>query len=409
VTATPVAGTTNQFTIAWLDGSTNETGYTVTGTFTNTAGVTSTVAVGTVTAAAANVATTGSSVTLATPYTAAGGTWVFNVVANGVLGTVSTAASSAPVTSIAPPIVAPANVTALATAVNSVTVGWTDSSNNESLFRVQRATVTGGVVGAFTQVGTVTSNAANSTNANRAVTFIDTTAAFNTTYVYQVQAETALNVSGYVQSVQVSTAISPLTGLTAVAATTNTALLSWVDGTLETGYQIERATAGNARFTVLGTTAANAKSFSAPGMRAGTAYVFRVTPLAVVGGVTYLGAPVTLNFTMSAPLPATAPTGVVASAITTTTATINWVDASTTETSFIVEGCTGICTAATPAASWTTYGTVASAAANQPTTGTALSFRDTGLTSKRTYSYRVVPMNGNTRGTASQIVTITTL
>lgn len=409
VLATPVAGTTNQFTISWVDGSTDETGYTVTGTWTNTAGVTSTVAVGTVTVPA-GAARTGTGTTVSLPaYAAAGGTWVFNVVANGVLGTVSTAASSAPVTSIAPPVLAPSNVTATATAVNSVTVGWTDVSNNETLFRVQRATVTGGVVGAFAQVGTVASNAANSTNANRAVTFTDATAAANNVYVYQVQAETAQNVSGYVQSAQVSTAISPLTGLNVVAATTTTALLTWVDGALETGYEVARSTNGGTTFTVLGTTAANAISYTATGMRTGTAYVFRVTPVSVIGGVTVRGTPVITNFTMSAPLPATAPTNVTASAITASTVTINWVDASTTETSFIVEGCVGICTATTPAASWATYGTVASAAANRPTTGTALSLRDTGLRTKTTYSYRVVPMNGNTRGTPSAIVTITTL
>ncbi|MEY8688624.1 MAG: fibronectin type III domain-containing protein [Leptothrix sp. (in: b-proteobacteria)] len=406
VLATPVAGTTNQFVISWVDGSTDETGYTVTGTWTNSAGVTSTVNVGTVTVAA-GAARTGTGTTVSLPaYSAAGGTWVFNVVANGALGTVSTVASSAPVTSIAPPILAPANVTATAASVTSVTLNWTDMSNNETLFRIQRAPVVGGVVGAFAQVGTVTSTAANGTAVNRAVTFTDTTAAFNTTYVYQVQAESALNVSGYVQSAQVSTVISPLTGLTVVAATTNTALLSWVDGALETGYRIERSTNGGTTFTTLGTTAANATSFSAPGMRAGTAYVFRVTPLAVIGGVTYLGSPVTVNFTMAAPLPAAAPTGVAVTGITTTTATINWIDASTIETSFIVEGCAGTCTAAS---AWTTYGTVASAAANRPTTGTALSFLDTGLRTKTTYSYRVVPMNGTQRGTPSAIVTITTL
>jgi titin len=292
-----------------------------------------------------------------------------------------------------------------------VTVGWTDLSTNETSFTVQRATVTGGVVGAFANVGTVARTGVATTGTSTAVSFNDTTVVFGNTYVYQVQAASATALSNFVQSAQVALTVGAPTGVTAVPATTNTARLNWVDGgALETGYLIESSTNGGTTWTTLTTTAANATTYTTGRtMVAGTVYTFRVTAVRVAGGVTYSSTPVIVSMTMAAPALAAAPTGVTVTGLTTTTATINWIDGSINESSFIVEGCTGVCTAATAARSWTTYGTVNSTGANVTGTGAAMLFLDTGLRTKTTYSWRVVPMNGVTRGTPSAIVTATTL
>ncbi|MEX8519315.1 MAG: fibronectin type III domain-containing protein [Leptothrix sp. (in: b-proteobacteria)] len=388
--------------ISWTDNSTDETSFVVTGSLNGGAAV----AVGTLTVPA-GAARTGTGTVVNLPaYNAFGGTWVFSVVAVGPGGT-SAAATSAPVVVTAPPVLDPGAVTATIASATQVTVGWTDLSTNETSFTVQRATVTGGVVGAFATVGTVARTGTATTGTGTAVSFNDTTVVFGTTYVYQVQAASATALSNFVQSAQVALTVGAPTGVTVVPATINTARLSWVDGgALETGYKVERSIDGGLTWTVLTTTAANATTYTATGLAAGTVYQFRVTGVRVAGAVTYSSTSVIVSLTMAAPALAAAPTGVTVTGLTTTTATINWIDGSTNESSFIVQGCAGVCTAASR---WTTYGTVASTGANVTGTGAALSFVDTGLTTKTTYSWRVVPMNGVTQGTPSAIVTATTL
>lgn len=407
VTAALVAGSTNQVLVSWADGSTDETSFVVTGTYTNTAGVTSTVNIGTVAIAATNPnkGTTGATVSLPTAYNAMGGTWVFNVAAVGLGGT-SAVASSAPITVVAPPVLAPAAVTATVASATQVSVTWTDTSANETVFRVQRATVTNGVVGAFAQVGTVARTGGATTGSNTAVTFNDTTVVFGNTYAYQVQAENANAVSGYVQAAApAALVVGAPTAVTVVSASATSARLTWVDGgPLETRYIVDRSTNGGTTWTTLtgrNGLAANATTYTATGLSAGTVYTFRITAQRVAGGATYSATPVIVAFTMVAPTPPAAPTLQTVTA-TTNAATLTWTDGSTNESSFIIEGCRGAtCT------NFANYGTFTSTTSGA--TGATLSFTDTGLRSRTTYRYRVVPMNGNTRGTPSAIVNVTTL
>ncbi|MFM2055777.1 MAG: hypothetical protein RLY71_162 [Pseudomonadota bacterium] len=396
-TALNAAVTGQQVALSWTDNSTDETSFVVTGSLNGGASVT----IGTVTVAAANRGTTGGTISLPTAYNAVGGSWTFSVVAVGIGGT-STAATAGPVTVVAPPISAPSAVTATVASATQVSLNWTDNANNETLFRVQRATVTNGVVGAFAQVGTVTRTGTATTGTGN-VTFNDTTAAYGNTYIYQVQAENAGSVSGYVQSAQVSVTVAAPTNLAVAPATTTSARLTWVDnGPLETRYVVERSTNGGVTWnTLTSRLAANTTSYTATGLTAGTVYTFRVTAQRVQGGVTYASTPATVSLTMSAPVPPAAPLNLVSTGATTTTISLSWADNSTNETSFSIEGCRGAtCT------NWANYGTVTSTTG--AATGAAYSFTDTGLRTRTTYRFRIVPMNGTTAGTPSAILNVTT-
>jgi hypothetical protein len=85
---------------------------------------------------------------------------------------------------------APTAVKTVAGAAGSqrITVNWTDASSNETGFTVQRATVTGGVVGGFSSVRTVAAGEQ---------TYLDTNVTSGRTYQYQVRANGAALSSAY--------------------------------------------------------------------------------------------------------------------------------------------------------------------------------------------------------------------
>jgi FtsP/CotA-like multicopper oxidase with cupredoxin domain len=144
----------NRATLTWMDNANNETAYLV--SITNvTTGVTTTA---TVPRTAAQSLATGLPLVTYNAVVALNNNYTFSVVAQNSrfgLTAVSTAAGPIPLTVAAP--AAPTAVNAVAGAPGSlaVTVNWTDAPVNATSYTVLRATVTGGVVGAFARVGTV--------------------------------------------------------------------------------------------------------------------------------------------------------------------------------------------------------------------------------------------------------------
>jgi len=170
---------------------------------------------------------------------------------------------------------APSALSASAESATRVNLSWTDNSNNESGFHVQRAADSGFSTGLVTF-----SVAANVT------TYSDTTVAAGTTYYYRV---TAYNSAGdsAATTASVTTPSAPPTvtiptgptGLTAAASSATQVNLSWSDNSNnETGFHVQRATNGGfsvglATFSV----AANVTTYSDMTVTAGTTYYYRVT------------------------------------------------------------------------------------------------------------------------------------
>lgn len=175
LTATMTATTIN---LVWVDASNNETGYIV---YRSVNGATAT-QVGVAPARAG----TGLTRTFADANIALGNTYDYYVVAVDVINGVVTASPPSPTASITYAIpLAPTAISAAAGAApGSIVITWTQASNNESGFTVQRSLrALNGNWGAWGNVGTVAANV---------TTLTDTGRISGRTYRYQVRANSAL-------------------------------------------------------------------------------------------------------------------------------------------------------------------------------------------------------------------------
>ncbi|MEX8503099.1 MAG: hypothetical protein AB3X41_08670 [Leptothrix ochracea] len=381
---TGVAISETQAQLTWTDASNNEGSFVVQmSDVTNPAVVTPFTTVGTV----PGLPNKGSLASFIAPVLN-GHSYVFQVAAVG-LGAAPQPTSAYSTSAIVPVKflpAAPTGVNATIVSPTLITVKWTDAANNETNYTVE-VSADGGVT--WAPVATV----AGVTGTGTALSSNFTTPVFGNAYLFRVN---AVNAAGQTSMQSPVAIFAPsLANLTAVSNAPNTVTLNWVDGgPLETGYKIERQIGAAGAWTLLGTTAANIKTYTAIGLTANTAYNFRITPVNVAGVVTRAGSPVVAPVTTQA-LPS-APTGVIGVKATPTSVTVSWVDSSTNETAFQVQRLNG--------AVWTTVATVTSA--NAATIGTLLSSTIANLAIGTTHSFRVVPMAGTLPGTPSATVSV---
>jgi hypothetical protein len=173
-------------------------------------------------------------------------TWSYIVVAYNAAGNSPSVAFLAP----APPA-APTNMVATLQAGPQIRLTWTDNSNSEQSFTIEKS-VSGGAFGPLASV------AANVT------TYTDIGVTVGGTYQYRVKAVNAAGSSTYATSGSVLVPLPPLapTSLTVAAARANgpndTVTLTWTNVANETGYTIQRASTsaftGATNFTVAANT-----------------------------------------------------------------------------------------------------------------------------------------------------------
>ena len=130
-------------------------------------------------------------------------------------------------------------------------MSWTDLSNNETGFRIERCQGAGCTT--FAEVAQVATNVS---------TYSDAGLAAATTYSYRVRAANGAGNSSYTNTAAATTLSSaPVapTNLTATAASSTTANLTWTDNAAnETGFRIERCQgAGCTTFAEVGLVGAN--------------------------------------------------------------------------------------------------------------------------------------------------------
>jgi cellulose 1,4-beta-cellobiosidase len=171
----------------------------------------------------------------------------------------------------------------------SVVLTWSDNSDNEQGFLVERR-----VSNASTWT-TLTKTAAN------AKSYTDGTAAAGNTYEYRVSAFNATgNSAAIATSVVVQKAADPVpaapSGLTTKVIDNGAVDLAWSDNSgNETGFRVERRVMGDANWTKLADTAANTKTYSDAKVPMGKSYEYRVSAYNTTGSSAATTASATLQ------------------------------------------------------------------------------------------------------------------
>ena len=227
---------------------------------------------------------------------------------------------------------APASLNAAATSSASIDLSWTDTSSDETGFRIERSTssTTG-----FTEVGTVAVDVTSYTDSFGL--------SASTAYYYRVLAtnsagdSTPSTVVGAVTWAPSVTTPSAPTGLTATAISSSSIDLNWTQTSSdETGFRIERSTSSTTGFIAVGTVAADVTSYTDSfNLSASTTYYYRVLATNSAGdSAPSLVVGITTLALISTP---TAPSSLNAYATSSTSITISWTDESTNETGFKIE------------------------------------------------------------------------
>ncbi|HEU4752174.1 MAG TPA: fibronectin type III domain-containing protein, partial [Armatimonadota bacterium] len=305
----------------------------------------------------------------------AGTTYTYRVRAKNSGGFSGYSAEASGTTSPAPPS-APSGLSASAVSFSQVDLSWTDGSNDENAFILERKTG----AGAFTVIATLGANVAS---------YSDSGLSGGTAYVYRVKARNAGGDSGYSNEAPVTTPAGPPSapgGLTATAASQTTINLAWTDNSgSETGFKIERKTTAGGTWAQIQTVGADVTTYADNSLSPNTAYYYRVRATNSQGDSGYSNE---ANAT-TLPLPPNAPTG-LAFAFTETGVRLTWTDASNNETGFTIERKSGS----------GSFAPLASVAAN------VTQYSDNGLAAGTSYSYRVRAKNAGGDSAPSNEVTV---
>jgi FtsP/CotA-like multicopper oxidase with cupredoxin domain len=379
LTASAVAGTT--LTLTWLDGSTNEDGFSVESTTDGTNWVL--------------LATTlPNTLTYNVTGLQPGSYNTFRVAATKNLNGYTPTYTTTPVIYTPATLVAPL-VTVLSSLVSGLPqaqVKWTSTSVGQTGFTVERCAGTTTTCAAATANWTLLTTALGT-----ALSYLDTTLATGATYVYRVKA-VALNtltgvtaVGALASSGQTATAVavSAPSNLTATSPTGVGVTLTWLDNsTNETSFQVSRS-GGAVAFVPVNVTRTAALKAATGGTvtyadataLAGTAYSYTVVAINTVG--TTVSASPAANISIATAMPA--PTGLTAVQSGANIA-LTWTDTSATETSFEVlrtdtSGLTAV-----------TY-PVARTAAQATSVNRAVTYSDIAAVPGTVYTYAVRAVN----------------
>lgn len=369
---TAIANSPTSVTLTWADNADNESSYLV-----QRGGVT--------------IASLAANVTTYTDTTVVGNTaYTYQIVASNLAG--GTASDAVGVTTPGIPA-APTTLTGVATNGNTVALSWVDASNSETSFVVQSSTNNGTTWSASTSVVSATGADTGGT-----VTF-DYPVVNANNYLFRVASVNQWGQSAtYATSAVVPVFFAPaLPSAVSATAAFQAVTITWTDNaTDETSFVIEGALNGGA-FAQVGTvartgaatTGTGAVSFVYNNAAVGT-WAFRVRAVGAGGASANVDAAAAVTTTAA---PITAPTGASAS-VAGQVVTINWTDASTTETSFVVEGFLNGSATATPVA------TLTRTAAQTTGTG-AVSTTYTAAPGSWVFTVRAVDAAGATSAAAS--------
>ena len=218
-------------------------------------------------------------------------------------------------------VCAPSALTVAVTSSSQINLAWTDNSDNESGFKIERADGSDcSGTPSFSQIATV--GAGVKTYSNTGLTP-------NIFYCYRVRAYDSSTNSAY--SNTASSSVSAPTSLTATAASAFQVNLGWTDNSSnETSFLLERKVGSAGTYTQIASLTANTKVYVDVGVADGTTYYYRVKACHAMACSSY-----STEASVSTIL--TAPTSLTCTAITSSQINLNWVDNSMGETGFEIK------------------------------------------------------------------------
>lgn len=309
LTATAVSG--SQIDLSWTDNSSDETGFSI---FRKIGAGGTYVKIASVGANVTAYANTGLSANTTYFYFVR----AFNTSASGNSNEVNA-------TTLSDTPAAPSVLMATAVSKNQINLAWTDNSNNEGGFKIERKT---GAAGTYAQIATADSNA---------TTFSSTGLSPNTAYFYRVRAYNAGGNSDYSNDANATTlpnAPKAPGNLAATVASNSQIDLTWADSSNnETGFKIERKTGAAGTYALIDSVGANVTSYSSTGLNANTQYFYRVQAYNAGGPSGYSNE---ANATTPSNLPS-APSNLTATAVSQTQIDLTWQDNANNEGGFKIE------------------------------------------------------------------------
>ncbi|MEO7754869.1 MAG: fibronectin type III domain-containing protein, partial [Terracoccus sp.] len=378
---TATAASSAAVDLSWVDNASDETAYVVERSPDGTGSWT--VLAGSLPAGSTSYSDTGLSASTAYSYRVK----ATNVAGSSTYSNVATTTTPAP-----PPTVpsAPSGLTATAPSASAIDLSWVDNATDETAYVVERSP--NGTDSWTVLAGTLPSGTTS---------YADGGLDASTSYSYRVRATNVAGSSAY-SNVATATTRAPAptapatpTGLVATAVSPTSISLTWVDNaTDETAYVVERSPNGLASWTVVaGGLQPGTTSFQDLGLNPSTAYSYRV--VAQNGAGSSIPSNVATATTQApAPTVPAAPSGLAATASSSTSIDLSWVDNATDETAYVVER------SLNGADSWTVR------AGALPAGST--SYSDSGLSASTGYFYRVKATNAAGSSTYSSTATATT-
>lgn len=176
------------------------------------------------------------------------------------------------------PPAAPARLTATAVSNSQINLAWTDGSDNETGFELERSS--DGTT--WTKIADLPANT---------TTYSNTGLTPNTRYVYRVRAVNAVGQSVYSNVAEETTPdVPPMAParLTATAVSTSQINLAWADlSTNERGFEVERGSSATGTFTKIADLPANATTYEDKNLTDATAYCYRIRAVNAAGPSAY--------------------------------------------------------------------------------------------------------------------------
>ena len=257
---------------------------------------------------------------------------------------------------------APTSLTAVASGSTTVELVWTDASQNEAQFQLQRRE---GTAGTWLQIGTPGPNTTSLGDGGLTP---------NTTYRYRIRACNDVGCSSFSAEALATTdevPPAPPSALVATSTGTSTISLGWTDHSgNEAHFQVDRKEGAGGSWAPLISPGSNQTTWGDSGLTPVSTYYYRVRACNAAGCSSYTSE----AGATTADVPPSAPGALAAAATGATTIDVSWIDLSSNETEFRIERKEGV------GGSWSHVGT-------RPQDST--SFPDSGLSPGLTYFYRV--------------------